>query len=207
MISESCYWKDELYKCYLTIAKFINQKKYLEASFVKIEKAIMLSAYIMRKLDDAEKIPPNFLKSSITLDAFPHKDRIIDHYTVDDFDKNYNFEQKQQETKSILFFLDQIIHSFSYSIVFSDDCQTPVCFFLNSDRSKNDKLFYFPLKKYLEIILKISEGWINSQCNQRDEKTHEIKLINATYEYPEKFKLTKIVEDIFVGKIYKRNKI
>ena len=27
MISESCYWKDELYKCYLVLAKFINQTK------------------------------------------------------------------------------------------------------------------------------------------------------------------------------------
>ena len=80
MISESCYWKDELYKCYLVLAKFINQTKYVESSFVKAEKAIMMSAYIIRKLDNAEKIPPDFLKSSITVSCYNKKaDRIVDH--------------------------------------------------------------------------------------------------------------------------------
>lgn len=206
MISESCYWKDELYRCYITIAKFINQKKYFEASYVNVEKAIMLSAYFMRKLDDAEKIPPDFLKSSITLSAYFHTDKIVDHYTVHDFDKNYDFGNEEKETKSIIFFLDQIIHSFSYSIVFSDDLKIPEGFFLNSDRTKNSKLFYFPLKKYLELILKISEGWIDSQYNERDEKTLEMKLVKATYMYPDNFKLKKSIEDTFNGKIYKRNK-
>ena len=205
MISESCYWKDELYKCYLILAKFINQTKYVESSFVKAEKAIMMSAYIIRKLDDAEKIPPAFLKDSITISYYNKaSERVVDHYTSIDFDKNYNLETEDKETNSTLFFLDQIIHSFSYSIVFAENLKTPEGFFLNSDKTKNKKLYYFPLEKYLMLILKVSEGWIQSAHNHRDEKTNEMKLIKATYQYPDGFNLNKIVHDTFKGKIYKR---
>lgn len=69
----------------------------------------MLSAYIMRKLDEVEKIPPNFLKSSMTLSAYSHKERIVDHYTVDDFDKNYDFENEEKETKSVIYFLTTVL--------------------------------------------------------------------------------------------------
>lgn len=207
MISESCYWKDELYKCYLILAKFINQKRYFESSFVKAEKAIMLSAYIIRKLNDAEKIPPDFLKSSMTLTYFNSTEKTVDHYTSIDFDKNYHLDEEKKESNNIGFFINQIIHSFSYSIVFSKDSKTPEGFFLNSDNTKNSKLFYFSLDKYLELILRISEGWISSQLNIRDEKTHEMKLKEATYEYPENFLLNKIVKDTFKGNIYKRERL
>lgn len=42
--------------------------------------------------------------------------------------------------------------------------------------------------------------------NQRDEKTNEMKLAKATYEYPNHFRLAKTIEDTFKGKIYKRTK-
>lgn len=205
MISESCYWKDELYKCYLVLARFINQTKYVESSFVKAEKAIMMSAYIIRKLDNAEKIPPDFLKRSITVSCYnKNDDRIVDHYSAIDFDKNYNFDIEEKETNNIHFFLDQIIHSFSYSITFSDDLKTPEGFLLNSDKTKNKKLYFISLEKYLTFILKISEGWIQSAHNRRDEKTKEMKLISASYQYPIGFNLNKIVGDTFKGIVYKR---
>ena len=82
----------------------------------------MLSAYILRKLDDAEKIPPAFLKDSITISYYNKaNERVVDHYTSIDFDKNYNFDNEEKETNTTLYFLDQIIHSFSYSIVFAED--------------------------------------------------------------------------------------
>lgn len=54
------------------------------------------------------------------------------------------------------------------------------------------------------LILKVSEGWIQSAHNHRDEKTNEMKLVKATYQYPDGFNLNKIVHDTFKGKIYKR---
>ena len=54
------------------------------------------------------------------------------------------------------------------------------------------------------LILKISEGWIQSAHNRRDEKTKEMKLISASYQYPIGFNLNKIVSDTFKGIVYKR---
>ena len=40
MISESSYWKDELYKNYQTLARFIHLKRRDERSFIKKVKFI-----------------------------------------------------------------------------------------------------------------------------------------------------------------------
>ena len=61
MIHESYYWKKELYNSYITIAKFRKLKRRTDQSYVKIEKALMLGAYIVRKLDESKKIPPKLL--------------------------------------------------------------------------------------------------------------------------------------------------
>lgn len=59
----------------------------------------------IRKLDNAEKTPPDFLKSSITVSCYNKKaDRIVDHYSAIDFDKNYNFDIEEKETNNIHFF-------------------------------------------------------------------------------------------------------
>lgn len=206
MISESFYWKKELYDCYTKLAKFINGKKWFETSFVNAEKAIMLSAYIIRKLNDAEKIPPDFLSKKINLTKYSSNNKLIDHYTCHRIDSNYQLEHKESETKDILYFLDQIIHSFTFMFGFSD-ANKPEGFYFNSDKTKNEKLYYFEFKIYLEIILKISEGSIISAENHRDKKTHEMKLIKATYGYTPNFNLTKIINETMKGKIYKRDKM
>ena len=64
MIHESFYWKKELYDNFQVIARFRSLQKRYEQSYVKIEKAILMGAYIIRKLDEAQKIPPEFLKIS-----------------------------------------------------------------------------------------------------------------------------------------------
>ena len=55
MIYESYYWKNELYNNYRCLVRFMNLKRTRDESFGNMEKAIMMSTYIIRKLNDAEK--------------------------------------------------------------------------------------------------------------------------------------------------------
>lgn len=65
MIYESYYWKKELYSSFLVLAKFKQLKRPNELSYVKAEKALMIGAYIIRKLDEAQKIPPEILEKKV----------------------------------------------------------------------------------------------------------------------------------------------
>lgn len=140
MISESSYWKDELYKNYQTLARFIYLKRRDERSFIKAEKAIMMSAYIIRKLNEAAKIPPEFLKNSICLTEYTAINTQIDKYNSHHIDRNYNLPESKKHNDKIEFFIDQIIHSFVFFFII-DENNNDFAILFNSDRTKIDSLF------------------------------------------------------------------
>lgn len=205
MISESSYWKDELYKNYQTLARFINLKRRDERSFIKAEKAIMMSAYIIRKLNEAEKIPPDFLKDSICLSEYSAINMHIDKFNSHHIDRNYNLSESKKHNDKIEFFIDQIIHSFVFFFII-DEGNNDFSILFNSDRTKRDFLYEISFEKIFEIILKISEGFITHRIDEYDKKTDEMKLKTAKYSYPKGFDLKKIVRKSLRGKIYKRDK-
>ena len=90
MIHESYYWKKELYNSFLTIARFRHLKRVNEQSQVKVEKALMIGAYIIRKLHDAQKIPPNFLSKKEQLEFSESKGTIVDHMNWHKIDTHYD---------------------------------------------------------------------------------------------------------------------
>ena len=135
MIHESYYWKKELYTCFLTIAKFLFLKKRFENSYVKIEKAIMMGAYIIRKLDEANKMPPDLLNTKVTLPYNSGKNTIVDFMNSHHINRHYDLDNVLSEEKDWRFIINQLIHSFSlfYSV---DNDNNPDGFMLNSDRSE-----------------------------------------------------------------------
>lgn len=205
MILESSYWKDELYKNYQTLARFINLKRREERSFIKAEKAIMMSAYIIRKLNEASKIPPVFIKDSICLIEYSAINMHIDKYNSHRLDRNYNLKESKKHNDKIEFFIDQIIHNFVFFFII-DETKKDFSILFNSDRTKKESLYEISFGKIFEIILRISEGFISESHEIRDEETGEMKLKIAKYSYPQKFDLKKIVRETLKGKIYKREK-
>lgn len=215
MIHESYYWKKELYDSFLTIAKFRHLKRVTEQSYVKVEKAIMIGTYIIRKLDDAQKIPPDFLTKKELLEFSESKGTMVDHMNWHRMDTHYDFNKITKVEKDGRFIVNQIIHSFSF--FFSSDEKDKLDGFLfNSDKTKKQALFYLPLETLLTIFLSISEGDITEAQSQRQilgkdndgkPKFGEMKLINAIYSYPENLNIKTAIINSLTGEIYKRTNI
>ncbi|KAA9338841.1 hypothetical protein [Adhaeribacter soli] len=212
MIHESFYWKEELYKSYLTVAKFRHLKSVSEKSLVKLEKALLMGAYIIRKLDEAQKIPPDFLLNKEILSFRSKKDTVVDHLNWHRFEKHYDFDKVFKVEKDWRFILNQLIHSFSL-IYSTDDTDKFDGILINSDQTKKVGIFFLPLKTLLTIFLSISEGDITDayykreiNINGSDEKSKvsELKLVKAIYLYPNGFNVDKIVTQTLNGEIYKR---
>lgn len=210
MIHESYYWKVELYNCYLTLAKFRNLKRVTNQSEVKAEKALMIGAYIIRKLNDAQKIPPNFLLKKEILLISKNNGTTVDHMNWHRFETNYDFNFDLKEEKDWRFIINQIIHSFSF--IFSFDTTDKLEGFLfNSDKTKHENLYFVTLETILRMFLSVSEGDITAYQSRTDSKVvdgkliyGEMKLINAIYSYPENFDINTIISKTLKGKIYKR---
>ena len=213
MIHESYYWKKELYTCFLTIAKFLFLKKRFENSYVKIEKAIMMGAYIIRKLDEANKMPPDLLNTKVTLPYNSGKNTIVDFMNSHHINRHYDLDNVLSEEKDWRFIINQLIHSFSLFYAVDND-NNPDGFMLNSDKSKKDRLYFIDYELLLTIFLSVSEGTITSTNMKRAIKTDkngnqsmgEFKLINAVYSYPEGFVIHDEIRETLKGNIYTRDK-
>ena len=210
MIYESIYWKNELYRNYRFITKFINSKYRKEKHFVSIEKAIMMSAYIIRKLDDAIKIPPYFLNNEIIIKKYITNKKIIDHMNWYRIEENYKLEDEFEYRDNWRYFVNQIIHSFTFIPVFNDDNKF-IGIMLNSDRTKNETLYYICIYDIIKLILEISEGDLSSTEYCRNDINdgwrniyNNMKLIDGKYSYESRFNLDEIIKNIKKGKYYKR---
>jgi hypothetical protein len=212
MIYESYFWKKELYESYKYIIKFRSLKRIRIESFVKIEKVIMLSAYIVRKLNDAEKIPPAYLEENINISMYNANKEIIDHMNWHHIDENYKLDNKLSKKENWKYILNQIIHSFVFILVYDDNNKLSGIM-LNSDKTKGKLVYLINIKDIIKLILKISEGGIVGACNTRDIKIDKdgkkiigpMKLKWAEYAYPLDFDLNTVVNDSMKGIIYKRN--
>ena len=182
-----------------------------EQSDVKVEKALMFGAYIVRKLDEAQKIPPAFLERQEKLEFSVGKGTVNDFLNNHRIEDHYDFDDIQTGTKDWMFIINQIIHS--YSLVYSrDDFEKLDGFLINSDKTKKKALFYLPLETVLRIFLTISEGDITSFSGYRAPqkgtdgviKLGEVKLANIIYSYPEGFDIEKSISDTMNGRIYVR---
>lgn len=212
MIQESYFWKKELYNSFLTIAKFRHLKRPTVLSQVKVEKAIMIGAYMIRKLDEAQKIPPDFLTKKVKMEFSESKGNIIDHMNWHRIDSHYNFEKKTKTEKDWRFIINQIIHSFSF--FYSFDSSDKLCgFLINSDKTKKQALFFLPLETLLTIFLTISEGEITQAHSYRQiigknnngkPNFGEMKLTKAVYTYPANFDIKTAISCSINGEIYIR---
>jgi hypothetical protein len=212
MIHESYYWKKELYKSFLTIAKCRHLKRATEQSEVNVEKALMIGVYIIRKLDDAQKIPPDLLKRREELEFFVSQGTLVDHLNWHKIEKHYDFSKIKKGNKDWRFIINQIIHSFSLFFS-SDDSGKLDGFLFNSDQTKKAALFFLPLKSLLTMLLTISEGDISDAHLRRDvvgselhgkPKFGEMKLTHALYSYPDNFDVEMIISNTLKGNIYRR---
>ncbi|MGE8723278.1 hypothetical protein ACO2KH_18315 [Leptospira terpstrae] len=213
MIKNSLEWKKILYKNYQVIAKFINQTDKNSISYSKFEIAIFTSAFIIRKLAESNKIPPDLLRKELTIKEIKKKSDIhIDIVNDHRFSKIY--EMKATVKKIDLgYLINQLIHSFSF-YVFLNNKGLVDTILINSDFSKRKSAYLIKLSILLENILYVSEGSMDKATYQRlneyDKKgniieSNVIKLTSGTYSFPHEMNLKKIIRDTFAGKVYKRN--
>jgi len=187
--------------------------KYTDLSSVKAEKAIMLGAYIIRKLFDAEKIPVDIIKKKVYLRKYTRKKDIVDHTNWHRVDENYDLENERGTKKDWQYIINQIIHSFTF-IYTCDQLDRIDGLLFNSDRSKQHELYRIELKDILKMFVLVSEGVITEARHHRSvlkikkgkEMFGPMKMVYAKYSYPKGFDINKIITESMDGKIYLRDK-
>ncbi len=160
------YWKKEL-KHNIKILKFGIKLsgKFTQYAEHQINKSILYSAIIIRKMFEDEKgaetyiskkksipMPPlKLLKYKVKVTAYPfsgNKDFIINRVIPN----NYNHENAIEEQIELNKLCNQIIHSYLWSVVYERETFKICEVLFASDKAKSDVLYSLNLKEFIKAV-------------------------------------------------------
>ena len=102
MISESQYWISDLQKNVEFFHSKLDQRVWREASFDALEKRIMLSCYIVRKLFESNKVTPDKFNAPVALYAYKGNGKVVDLLNSHKIDELYETQAPEIDLYPIL---------------------------------------------------------------------------------------------------------
>ncbi len=175
MISESQYWISDLQKNVEFLHSKLDQRVWREASFGALEKRIMLSCYIVRKLFESNKVIPYNFNAPVALYAYKSNGKVVDFLNSHRIDELYETQAPEVTTEPLSFVINQIIHSFVFAFVFDAPNQISGIIF-NSDRSKKNFLFLLKLTDLINALSPIAHCYIGKAVFQRTENGEMVRV-------------------------------
>lgn len=169
MISESQYWVDDLAKNVSFIHEKLYQTVWRNASFASLEKRIMLSCYIVRKLSESSNISVELYNQPVKLYSYKNKGKAVDLLNYHRIDKLYQIENANEITKPFSYIANQIIHSYIFRYAFKEKNKIEGVIF-NSDKSKGKELYLLHLKELLRVLSPIAQCYVGRTIIELNEK-------------------------------------
>jgi hypothetical protein len=165
MMWESGPWKLELYRLVLRCERQFNQlsrvprKDWWEDAVqtMQMEKAVFLSAFIVRKLVDSNRLSMQVENCQTQVESFsPRNPSVVpDSMNWEKIDRFYDLDHPQSASVALRELVNWLIHSFTFLIdVRSDHAGglVPTGFWCNSDRTRRRELVRVGWKDYKELL-------------------------------------------------------
>jgi hypothetical protein len=173
MIWESHHWKEPLIESAAAFEDFAQHTELSEEDLVKVEKDVFIGFYSIRKLMDTMTISDSTKNLKLVLAWHPNVKKVHE-WNSHHLDELYNFRVTNQETRSIRFICNQIIHSFVFAPVENDRGNLEGIVF-SSDKDRNNKLYFMDTKQLVEIFRLIGNDYPAHLMRERDPNTGEFK--------------------------------
>ncbi|RED66123.1 hypothetical protein [Cohnella lupini] len=174
MIWESSYWKDDLLALSKKLNKVYKTKEYDEHLAARFEKDIMLALYSVRKLSEASKLSVGTIEKNIKVKAYKNIKNVtrMNWHRIEEL---YDLQNPMKEDIGIQKLYNQVIHSYIFFIS-TDDNQIINGFFFNSDKTRNDKLYYLDLTDFDNLITMVGKDYPTEANFIYDEKIKDYKV-------------------------------
>lgn len=176
MVYESCYWKDDL-RSYATELRNISTSTTLDDEYrdYRLEKALLLSAFTVRLLLDANKLSDSFDSRNLKVDYYsakrgaqesisPLNKRFID-------ERYFDLAKSTSSSISIRQLTNQLIHSAVVLMFSYDDTNRVIGFFVASDKDYEKRLCYCSLKEWISVVEAVADDDVVYALIYKDPKT------------------------------------
>lgn len=176
MVYESCYWKDDL-RSYAKELRDFSTCTTLKDEYrdYRLEKALLLSAFTVRLLLDANKLSDRIGSLNLKVDFYPAK--IEAQKNISPFDKRFIDERcfdlanPTSSSISLRQLTNQLIHS-AVVVAFSyDNANRALGFFVVSDNDYEKRLCYCSLKEWASVVEAVADDDVIYTLIHKDPKT------------------------------------
>ena len=176
MVYESCYWKDDL-RPYATELRNISTCTTLDDEYrdYRLEKALLLSAFTVRLLLDANKLSDSFDSRNLKVDYYSAKRGaqesipLLNKRFIDE--RYFDLAKSTSSSISIRQLTNQLIHSAVVLMFSYDDTNRVIGFFVASDKDYEKRLSYFSLKEWISVVEAVADDDVVYTLIYKDQKT------------------------------------
>jgi hypothetical protein len=151
MIHESHHWKVALAKDADVIERWAAKQGVTERRSFLIERKVFISAYAMRKLDDATKLSSDLLADTISVLSFPPVREGYSEFNNHRFDEFFNIANPIPIDLRRRRLLDLLIHSLVFVEVLGEN-ETYSAFMVTSDHERTKGLIQVDLTAFIELM-------------------------------------------------------
>jgi hypothetical protein len=139
-----------------------------ERAWVRFERFVFWSSFVIRKLAEAKKLSDEFEGERFNLQRYPATDpeRVQDFMNAHRIDDHYDLERPETRTVDPLWIANQIVHSFAFMPQVLGDGR-PAGLYFNSDRSRRLSLFFISWEEFERLIILVSEDNVVSMSFNR----------------------------------------
>jgi hypothetical protein len=172
MIWESHYWKDELLSNAKLLERLSRTKRRSEFVSFKIERAVFVSAFIIRKLWEAQKLSSSWQAVAVRCSAFKRKERVPDLMNWHQVERFYRLDSPKSERMTALELCNRIIHSFIFVENEKEDGALSG-FFFASDHTKARGLWFVSWEELVRIFSEAGNNYPSRSHMVRHGETGE----------------------------------
>jgi hypothetical protein len=154
MIRESGPWKAELRRDAELIERWAAKTVVSERRSALLERKLFVSAYALRRLNEAARISSRFREVTLPVTRFPPTGASVDQWNIFHFDEHYDMDHGSVEQMPMFGLLNLLIHSLIFE-EFLNDAEQIVGFAVTSDNASEKGLYYVELKAFISIMREV----------------------------------------------------
>ena len=166
MIHESAPWKAELLRDAELVERWATKTVVTERRSALVERKLFVSAYAIRRLNEAVKISSRFPEVTLPVTRFPPTGTSVDQWNIHRFDEHYDLGDGRVEQMPIFRFLNLLIHSLIFAEELNDRGQiTGFC--VTSDNSAEKGLYRVGLEAFISLMRDVGRDYPNTFVRRR----------------------------------------
>jgi hypothetical protein len=177
VIWESRFWKADLLKFAEQLRRArTGTKPFSDAMYVTVEKAVLIGAFVIRRLADSHKLSDATVAMELRTRRFPatgYGATLINNHRVE---KLFDFTRAAPSRQPLLFLCNQAIHSYVFEPYPDSRGKRVVGLLIASERQRNRAMFAVPLSEIERAFRKVGNDYPTYSYSEFDEKAGDYKV-------------------------------